>query len=218
VHKPIYTREEERLNYATHALAAVLSVIGMIHLIDRAMQHDDFYLLIAMAAFGGSLVITFLASAIYHWVEKPEYKKHCRLLDHFAIYFLIVGTYTPFTLTSMPRAIGIPVLVSVWGLSILAMIFKYTQREDLNKYAKLDVVVYTIIGFTAILFLRPMITHLSLTCVLWIAFGGFFYILGSIFFLWKSLPYNHVVWHVMAIIGAFVHYYTVVQFILPQGS
>lgn len=216
--QPLYTKEEERLNYASHALATLLSVIGMLHLMDRAFQADDLYLLVAMAAFGGSLVLAFLASAIYHWVEKPEYKKRCRLLDHYAIYLVIVGTYTPFTLMSMPRAIGIPVLIIVWGLSIAAMIFKYFIREDLNRYVKLDVVVYTIIGFTALFFLQPMVTHLTLSCVLWIVLGGFFYIVGSIFYLWKSLPYNHVLWHVMAIIGAFVHYYTVVQFVLPAGS
>ena len=76
MHKPIYTREEERLNYATHGMAAVLAIIGLIHLIDRSLKHDDHYLLIAMIAFGGSLVLTFMTSAIYHWVEKPEYKKH----------------------------------------------------------------------------------------------------------------------------------------------
>lgn len=215
---PLYTKEEERLNYATHALAAVLSIIGMIHLLDRALRQDDFYLLVAMAAFGGSLVLAFLASAIYHWVERPEYKKKCRLLDHFAIYLVIVGTYTPFTLISMPRSIGIPTLIIVWGLSILAMVFKFRIREDLNRYVKLDVVVYTIIAFSAVFFLQPMITHLSLTCVLWIALGGFFYLLGSIFYLWKSFPYNHVVWHVLAIIGAFVHYYTVLLFIIPTAS
>lgn len=218
MYKKLYSDEEERLNYASHALAAFLSVIGMIHLVDRALQHDDLYLLIAMMAFGGSLVLAFLASAIYHYVEQPEYKKRCRLLDHYAIYFVIVGTYTPFTLLSMPRSVGVPVLITVWTFTILAMIFKYRIREDLNKYAKLDVIVYTIIGFTAVFYLQPMIQHLSLTCVLWIVLGGFFYIVGSIFYLWKSLPYNHVIWHVMAILGAFVHYYTVVQFLLPGVS
>ena len=213
---PLYTREEERLNYATHALAALLAIIGMIHLIDRSLKHDDLYLLIAMFAFSGSLVLGFLSSAVYHWVEKPRYKKPFRLLDHYAIYLMIVGTYTPFTLTSMPRSVGIPVLIIVWTLSIMAMIFKYSIREELQKYHKVDVVVYVIIGITALFWLQPMITHLSLQCVLWIAIGGFFYILGSIFYLWKSLPYNHAIWHLMAIVGAFVHYYTVVQFILPS--
>lgn len=218
MHQSLYTREEERLNYATHALAALLAVIGFVHLIDRSLKQDDLYLLIAMLAFGGSLVLAFLASAIYHWVEKPEYKKRCRLLDHYAIYLVIVGTYTPFTLTSMPRSIGIPVLIAVWTLSIMGMLFKYRIREDLQKYHKMDVVVYVIIAVTAVIWLEPMITHLSLACVLWIAFGGFFYILGSIFYLWKSFPYNHAIWHVMAIMGALVHYYTVVQFILPSAS
>jgi hemolysin III len=211
----IYTREEERLNYATHALAAILAVIGCIHLIDRSIKQDDLYLLIAMMAFGGSLVLAFLASAVYHWVEKPTYKQHFRLLDHYAIYLVIVGTYTPFTLTAMPRPIGITVLVVVWLLSLLAMIFKYFVRRDLQKYHKLDVVVYIIIGVTALIWLEPMVTHLSLSCVLWIALGGFFYIIGSIFYLWKSLPYNHVIWHVFAAIGAIIHYFTVVTYVLP---
>ncbi len=63
-----------------------------------------------------------------------------------------------------------------------------------------------------------MITHHSLACVLWIALGGFFYILGTLFYLWKSLPYNHVLWHVMAIIGAVSHYYAIAQYVLPDAA
>ncbi len=212
----IYTREEERLNYSTHAFATILSIVGLFYILTKASSKNDLLLFIAVAVYGLSVTFGFLSSAVYHWVEKPDYKHNCRLLDHFAIYLVIVGTYTPFAVIAMPRSIGIPVLVLVWSLSIIAMLFKYKiwRNKQLQKHAKVDAFVYTVIGSTAFFFLPTFVEYLSWTCAFWVVMGGLTYIVGVLFYLWKSLPYNHLIWHIFAIVAAFIHFYTVLEFVV----
>lgn len=212
----LYTKEEERLNYSTHAFATILSVVGLFYILSRASTKQDFLLFAAVAVYGLSVTFGFLSSAIYHWVEKPNYKYNCRLLDHYAIYLVIVGTYTPFAVIAMPRQIGIPVLILVWSLSIIAMLFKYKiwSSKQLQQHAKFDAFVYTVIGSSALLFLPSFIEHMSWTCVYWVVAGGLTYIIGVLFYLWKSLPYNHLIWHIFAIVAAFIHYYAILEFVV----
>lgn len=212
----IYTQEEERLNYATHAAATVLSTLGLVYLIDKALAKQDLYLLIAVAVYGVSLVISFLSSTVYHYVEQPNYKYNCRLLDHYAIYLVIVGSYTPFAVIAMPREIGIPVLVTIWTLSLLAMYFKYRiwSQNQMQQKATIDTIVYICIGSTALIFLPSFVQYLTWECVYWVITGGVVYIIGAMFYLWKSFPYNHVIWHLLVIIAAAIHYYTIVEYVV----
>lgn len=212
----IYTQEEERLNYATHAAATVLSIVGVIYILDKALAKNDLLLFISIAVYGLSIILAFFSSTIYHWAENPSHKHNFRLLDHYAIYLVIVGSYTPFAVIAMPRSIGIPVLALVWGLSIIAMLFKYKiwSSKQLQQNAKLDALVYTLIGSTALLFLPSFVKYLSWTCVYYVIAGGLTYIIGVVFYLWKSLPYNHLIWHLFVIVAAFIHYYTILEFVI----
>ncbi len=216
----LYSKEEERLNYITHAVATLLSVVGCLYLIDKTYGKGNFLLFVSLVVYGFSLTLAFFSSAIYHWVEHPSYKYNLRLLDHYAIYLVIVGTYTPFTLAALPNSIGVPILITVWTLIVAAMIFKFWlwQGNSLQKYQKMDMIIYTIIGFSATAFVKPLIEHLSLTCVLWIVAGGITFFIGALFYLWKSCPYNHVIWHMFAIFAAIIHYYAVIQFVIPSSS
>ena len=216
----LYTKEEERLNYITHAVATLLSVVGFLYLLDKTQGQANFSLYVSLVVYSISLILAFSSSAIYHWVEQPDYKYNLRLLDHYAIYLVIVGTYTPFTMAALPNSIGVPILIMVWTLVVIAMVFKFWlwQGKRLQKYQKLDLVIYILIGFSAILFINPLIDHLSLTCVLWIIAGGITFAIGGLFYLWKSLPYNHVIWHMLGIAAAVLHYYAVIQYVVPASS
>ncbi len=116
----------------------------------------------------------------------------------------------------MPFKLGVTVLVIVWTLSLMAMCFKVQlwRKGIMQEYAKLDTLIYIILGTIALVWLPAFIEHLSLNCVFWVAGGGLVYIIGAFFYLWKSFPYNHVVWHVAVILAASVHYYSILTFVI----
>jgi predicted membrane channel-forming protein YqfA (hemolysin III family) len=111
-----------------------------------------------------ALLLAFIASTVYHFTEHEVYKNRFRLLDHIAVYLVILGTYTPFALVAMPFKLGVTVLVIVWTLSIMAMCFKVQlwRKGIMQEYAKLDTLIYTILGVIALGWLPSFIEYLSL--------------------------------------------------------
>ncbi len=218
MHKPIYTLEEEKWNYRSHGLASILSIAGLLLLLSRAIPDGDIWVIAAITVFSICMTICFMSSAVYHWMEIPRFKKHLRLLDHGAIYLFIAGSYTPFALISLRENYGILIFFLVWGLALAGMMFKYYIREQLDQYVKTDTMIYTLIGCVALLFAKPLMTSMSPECILLLALGGLFYLIGAIFYLWKSFPYNHAIWHFLVMGGALAHYMCVYWYVLPGVS
>ncbi len=212
----IYTAKEERLNYSTHAIGSILSIMGFYYLLQAAQSKSNNLLFWSIAVYGACITFGFVASTVYHFTEHVVYKNRFRLMDHIAVYLVILGTYTPFALVAMPFKLGVTVLVIVWTLSIMAICFKVQlwRKGIMQEYAKLDTLIYTILGVIALGWLPSFIEYLSLDCVIWVCAGGLIYMIGSVFYLWKSFPYNHVIWHIMVILGASVHYYTILTFVI----
>ena len=122
--KPDYSMKEEIANSVTHGIGAVLSVVGLLVLVVRAVIIDDIWRVVSFSVYGSTLVILYLASTLYHSIQKPLIKKRLRVLDHATIYLLIAGSYTPFLLVSMRGAWGWSLFGVVWGLALLGVMFK----------------------------------------------------------------------------------------------
>ncbi len=204
-----YSILEERWNYGTHGLGALLSSFGLYFLVERAQTFNDEWIFMGMIVFGVSLIFMFLASTVYHFVQKENLKKQLRLLDHTAIYLLIAGSYTPFALGNLRDGFGVFIFILMWVLVIIGIVFKFSLRNKINSFRKLDVCLYTSMGCVAVLFLKPIINSMALNGFYWILVGGLFYICGTFFYLKKNIPFNHAIWHLFVMGGAFCHYFAV---------
>lgn len=212
---PDFTREEEMIHSVSHAIPAVLSLIGLGFLIQKVAPLNDDLAILAVTIFGISLFICFAVSAIYHWVDRFPLKYTLRLCDHFAIYLLIGGSYTPFALLNMRAGIGFTVFAGVWGLAIFGLIFKFLIRNNLQKYERIDASLYAVLGSAAFLFLGDLNACVPNEGMRLLGIGGLAYLVGIYFYLNKKIPYHHVIWHLFVITGAAFHFCAVYYYAKP---
>ncbi len=211
----IYTEEEEKLNYSSHGFATMLSVVGLVVLVLKAIPTGNLWTIAGVAVFGSCMTAAFLSSTIYHYIKEPERKHALRFLDHIAIYLFIAGSYTPFSVLTLPGHVGLFIAATIWTLTVFGISFKYLIRNKLDEYTKVDALLYVVLGCVAILFIKPMLLYLPIKCILMLALGGALYLVGVCFYLKKSIPYNHAIWHLFVMLGALVHYVTVYKYVLP---
>lgn len=211
--KAPYSILEERWNYGTHGVGAILSLFGLYFLIQRGLTFSDNYLFWGMIVFGISMISMFTASTVYHWVSKVTLKKQLRLVDHTAIYLLIAGSYTPFALGNLRNGYGIGIFILMWTLVLIGIIFKFSMRKKMNSFRKLDVFLYTLMGSVALFFIPSIIRSMPLNGFYLMLAGGLCYIGGTFFYLKKSIPFNHAIWHVFVMGGAFFHYFSVLYYV-----
>lgn len=212
-----YGKLEERLNYLTHGLGAIVSLVGLYFLITYSSQHQDGWVLIGSIIFGLTLIAMFTSSTIYHWVSSFKWKKRFRLVDHAAIYLLIAGTYTPFTLGNLRADWGIWMFGIIWAFALIGVIYKLLIRNNMEKFGHLDTWMYVLLGFFIIPFLQPALEHIPTMGMIWLSIGGACYTIGAIFYAVKRIPYNHAIWHLFVMGGAACHYFSVLYYVLPPS-
>lgn len=203
---------EEIANATTHGIGLVLSIVGWIAITILSGMAGDGWDLAAAAVFGGSLVFLYSVSTLYHSVRQPRTKWILRVLDHVAIFLLIAGTYTPFTVLLMRQGWGWTLLTLVWGLAIAGLLFKLFSRYRFHPAAT---TLYLIMGWMGVLFADPMSAALPTGALLLIAAGGLAYTVGVIFYGWHSLRYSHAIWHIFVLVGSICHFIAVALYVLP---
>ncbi|GAB1308236.1 hemolysin III family protein [Urechidicola sp. KH5] len=211
-HLTYYSKTEERLNVFTHGLGLVLSIIALILLVQASEDKGSVWHLISFSIYGVSLIVLYSASTFYHYVQNPEWRKRLNIFDHAAIYVLIAGTYTPFTLVVLQGWIGWTIFGISWGLAIIGVVLKlfYTGRFD-----KLSTFTYVAMGWLIIFAIKPLINQFSIEGLWWLFSGGLFYTIGAILYSIKKIPYNHVIFHVFVLFGSFAHFVAVYYYVLP---
>jgi len=197
---------EELANALTHGLAAVAALAGSAVLISLAAQYGDGWQLAGAIVFGAALLILYAASTLYHAIQHPRVKRRLQVLDHCAIYVLIAGTYTPFTLTSLRGPWGWGLFAAIWALALAGVVFKlfFTGRFD-----RLSTLIYLGMGWLVVIAIKPLLAVMDAWTLGWLFGGGVFYSLGTLFYLRESLPYSHAIWHLFVIAGSVCHYLAV---------
>ena len=135
-----------------------------------------------------------------------------KAIDHAAIYLLIAGTYTPFTLSVLAPPWGWSLFSVVWGLAVVGVIFKVFTA---GRYEWFSVALYLGMGWVAIVATKPIIELFPTGGILLVFGGGIAYTLGVVFYLWRSLRYHHAIWHVFVIAGSLLHYFAVLLYVIP---
>jgi hemolysin III len=169
----------------------------------------------ASAVYGSSLILLYTASTLYHSVRGEAAKRRLRTCDHIAIYLLIAGTYTPFTLVALPGAWGWALFATIWSLALLGSAL---ELGLLGHRRGLAVLLYVAMGWVGMVAFKPLLEHLQAGGMALLVAGGVAYTLGVPFYLWRRLPYHHTVWHCFVLAGSVLHFLAVLLYVLPGGG
>ena len=211
----IHHRIEEWLNSATHGLGALLSVIGTVALIVGATQQADTWKIVSFSIFGGSLILLYMASALYHGARRPELKSAFKTLDHCAIFLLIAGTYTPFLLINMRGTVGWTLFAVIWSLALTGVILKVIFK---NRFKLARVGIYIAMGWLITFASSDLVASLSETALYLTIIGGVVYTAGVAFYLADRIPYMHAIWHLFVIGGSACHFSAIYFGVLPYTA
>ena len=205
----------ELANSVTHGIGFALSIAGLVVVVAFAAVHGGARHVVACSIYGATLVILYLASTLYHSIWAPKVKRIFKMIDHMAIYLLIAGTYTPFTLISLQGMWRWSVFGVIWGLALLGIIYKIFF---LGRWRGVSVTIYLAMGWLCVIAFKPLVRSLSPGGVSWLAAGGLAYSIGVIFYVWKALPYHHAIWHLFVMAGSICHFFSVMLYVLPRST
>lgn len=215
---PALTAHPDRVGHATHELAnalthglgAIAAFGGGAVLITLAAIHGDGWQLAGAIVFGVCLLLLYVASTLYHAAQDPLSKTRLKVFDHCAIYLLIAGTYTPFTLVGLRGSLGWSLFAAIWTLAFAGIGFKlfFTGR-----FKRLSTAVYIAMGWLAILAIRPLLQALDSATLGWLLAGGIAYTAGTAFYLGSS-RFSHAIWHVFCVAGSVCHYVAVMRHVV----
>jgi hemolysin III len=200
----------EKLNSLTHLLGAVFALIGFIFLVVRAALAGDPWKIVSFSIFGATLVVLYTSSTLYHSIQGSS-KKIFQKFDHSAIYLLIAGSYTPFTLVTLRGAWGWSLFGVVWGLAVIGILQDLLSAK---RRSILSVAIYLLMGWIAMVAFRPLSRALPGAGMTWLVTGGLFYTVGIVFYaLDKKFAHSHGIWHLFVMAGSLCHYLTIFLFV-----
>ncbi len=202
---------EELANALTHGLGATAALAGGAVLITLAALHGDAWQLTSAIVFGVCLLLLYIASTLYHAARHPVLKSRLKVFDHCAIYLLIAGTYTPFTLIGLRGAWGWWMFGTIWTLALAGVVFKlfYTGR-----FKRLSTMIYIAMGWLVMVAAKPMWSALDGWTLGWLLAGGICYTGGTVFYHRPSLKYSHAIWHMFVLAGSLCHYVAVMAHVV----
>ena len=210
-----YSFREEVANAVTHGTGALLSAAGLTALTLLAAWTGDAWKIWSAVVFGVSMILLYLCSTLYHAIPAGSVKKFFRKLDHSAIYLLIAGTYTPFLLVSLRGAWGWSLFGVLWGMAVVGCAFK---AFFVGKWDKLSTAMYLVMGWTALVAIKPVIAAVPTGGLILMALGGLAYTVGVFFYICDRIPYNHAIWHGFVMAGTAFHFFGVLFYVVLLPS
>ncbi len=207
-----YSLLDEIFNSVTHGAGLLISIAGLVLLIVMSSIYGQASHIVSCTVFGVSLVLLYTASTLYHSFRRANIKKIFRIIDHSCIYVLIAGTYTPFLIVVVQGALGWTIFAVVWSLTVLGIIFK---AFFINRFEIVSTIAYIVMGWMIILAIKPLYQTLPEGGIAWLVAGGLAYTLGTIFYAWKKLPFNHAIWHLFVLAGSVCHFISVLFYVIP---
>ena len=200
----------ERFNSITHLVGAVLALVGVTVMVTVAGMKGEATRVLILTVYGVTLFLLYLFSTLYHSL-RGRAKRVFQVLDHHAIYLLIAGTYTPFTLLALDGATGWWLFGAVWTLAIVGIVQDSIPRKGGRL---LSLLIYLGMGWLVLFALGPLIAALPAAAFWWLAAGGVFYTVGVIFYLLdERYPWSHGVWHLFVLAGSISHYFVILLFL-----
>ncbi|MBY0345450.1 MAG: hemolysin III family protein [Neisseriaceae bacterium] len=210
--QPYQTKLEEFFNALTHASGIGLSIAALVLMVIFSMAQHSVTKVVGCALFGGSLVIMYTASTLYHSMKVGRAKRAFKFIDHVSIYGVIAGTYTPTVLVILHGDWGWTLFGLVWGLALAGLLFKLLF---LGRFEVLSVSIYVGMGWLAIIAIEPLYHALPLGGLLWLLAGGLSYTVGVIFYVMDRVRFAHSLWHLFVMGGSICHFFLVMRYVIP---
>ena len=176
---------------------------------------DVAWKVVSSCIFGASTIFLYSVSASYHSVTYRPAKEVLKIMDHMGIYVLIAGTYTPFCLQTLRAngnaALGWTIFGIEWAAMITGIVFKVRTT---GRFRVVSTLAYIVMGWVVIFAIVPVVRALGGLGTMWLALGGALYTLGTIFYLWRSLPYHHPIWHLFVLAGTICQFFSILWYVV----
>ncbi|MCD4750920.1 MAG: hemolysin III family protein [Thermoanaerobaculales bacterium] len=203
LHRSRYSLGEEIANSVTHGIGWLLSAGGVGLLVTLAALTGGAMRIVSVSVFGVTLVLLYAASTMYHALANERAKRVFKILDHSAIFLLIAGTYTPLALVRLGGPRGWILFGGIWFLAVVGVLITALRIDSLRWLA---VILYVAMGWSVVVVLKPLFAVMETSSLVLLIAGGLAYTLGLVFFLWRRLPYGHMVWHLFVLCGSVLHF------------
>lgn len=206
-----YSKQEEIAHAITHGFGVLLSIAGLVLLIVYASLNGSVWQIVSVAIFGVTMLLMYLTSTIVHSLPEGKGKDLFQIFDHSSIYLFIAGTYTPILLILLRDTVGWMLFVTIWGIAITGIVFKIFF---VKKFLILSTVFYIAMGWLVVFIWQPLTAIMHENGVLLLIVGGLFYTVGTVFYVWRSFPYHHAVWHLFVIAGSAFHFFSIFYYVI----
>ena len=211
--KPKYTLSEELISAISHGIGVLLAIAGMVLCIVKAAMDGNTVGVVSSSLYGSFMIILYLMSTLYHSFKPTvKAKKVFRIFDHCSIFLLIFGTYVPYTLVTLKGALGWTLFGIVLGAAILGIVL---NAVNLEKFKKLSMVCYLVMGWTIIGAIKQVYNNIDLNGLILLALGGVIYTIGAVIYgLGKKVKYMHSVWHIFVLLGTILQFFSIYLYVL----
>ncbi|MCK6265642.1 hemolysin III family protein [Vibrio sp. ZSDE26] len=211
-----YSAREERANSISHGLGVLFGLVALMLLLQKSISaQGDTLTLVSMSLYGASIIVLFLASTLYHSISRPNAKRWLKTFDHCAIYLLIAGSYTPYLLVGLRTPLAIGLMVVIWLIALVGIIMKLFF---VYRFKKASLITYLAMGWLSVVVIYQLALNIDTGGLVLLAVGGLVYSLGVVFYVMKSIPYNHAIWHLFVLGGSMCHFLSIYLYITPVSA
>ncbi|WP_136808662.1 PAQR family membrane homeostasis protein TrhA [Desulfosediminicola flagellatus] len=212
---PRYSFYEELANSITHGVGLLLAIAGLGVLTAFASVFGTVWHIVSCSIYAGTMIMLYMASTLYHSIPWEKAKAVFRILDHSSIFLLIAGTYTPFTLVSLRGPWGWWLFGTIWGLAVVGILMEIFLPKNLRF---VTIGFYVAMGWTIVVAIKPMLAVVAPGGLMLLLAGGLCYTLGVPFYIKKSIPFNHAIWHLFVLAGTIFQFFSILLYVIPVFS
>jgi hemolysin III len=207
----VYTRKEEVANAITHGIGVLLSITALVLLVVFASMRGTAWHVVSFTIFGVTMLLLYASSTLVHSFPEGKVKDLFEIFDHSSIYLFIAGTYTPILWNVIKGPLGWTLWGIVWGIAIGGVVFK---SFFVKRYLFTSTLFYILMGWIIVFAWKALVASMAPGGLLFLVLGGILYTVGTVFYVWRSFPYHHAVWHLFVLGGTVMHFFAVL-YMLP---
>lgn len=214
-------RIEEAANALTHIIGFGLAIAALVIMVVDAADVGSGTAVVSVTIFGSSLILVYLSSSLVHSINHPRVHDLFDLMDHCSIYVLIAGTNTPFALIALPPELGWPLFGVIWGFAVVGIGFKLYAftGENPDRFDTLSTILYVAMGWFGFVYSAWLLSDiLEPMGFIFLLLGGVFYTVGTVFYLKRLIPFSHAIWHLFALAGSIMHFFSVLNYVIPISA